>query len=113
MAITWSDVVAIAPELSTFPSGSQIVILLIVDLQIDDDAWLDLGDVGRRYLAAHLATMSNRAGVGGMVIAEALGPMSTQYGLPPGVRGTFAMTSYGIEFERLVSLLPASLGFVP
>lgn len=115
MSIAWTDVQAIAPELTdtAVPTATQLVLLQIVDLQVDDDAWLDLADVGRRYLAAHLGSIyAGGSGVGGYVTSETLGPMSRSYGLPTGVTGALATTKYGIEYQRLIELLPCSLGYV-
>lgn len=116
MSIVWADVEAIAPELTTaaVPVATQTVLLAIVDLQIDDDAWLDFADVGRRYLAAHLGSLyANGGSAGGYVTSESLGPMSRSYGLPAGVEGALATTKYGIEYQRLIGFLPCSIGFVP
>jgi hypothetical protein len=109
--ITWADVVAIAPELSTVATASQNAILAMADRQIDEESWSDLADDGRKLLAAHLATLllNNR----GLVTQETLGPLSRSYALPPGIVGSFAMSSYGTEYRRLIGLLPSSLGFVP
>ena len=116
MSIVWTDVQAIAPELTTavVPVATQALLLQIVDLQIDDDAWSDFADVGRRYLAAHLGSLyAGGSSVGGYVTSETLGPMSRSYGLPAGVEGALATTKYGIEYQRLIGFLPCSLGFVP
>lgn len=115
MSIVWADVQAIAPELTSaaVPTATQTVLLTIVDLQIDDEAWIDLGDIGRRYLAAHLGALYAGGSVGGYVTMETLGPMSRSYGLPKGVYGALSTTKYGIEYLRLLQLLPCSVGFVP
>lgn len=113
MSIVWADVTAIAAAVSTLPVATQTVILAIVDRQIDDTEWLDLADDGRRYLAAHLATVYSQGAGAGAVTSETLGPMSRSYGLPPGVTGELATTPYGVFYLHLLKLLPASLGFVP
>jgi hypothetical protein len=116
VSIAWSDVQAIAPELTdtAVPTATQALLLQIVDLQVDDDAWSDLADVGRRYLAAHLGSQyASGGGAGGYVTSESLGPMSRSYGMPSGVTGALSTTKYGIEYQRLLGLLPCSLGFVP
>lgn len=114
MSITWADVQVLAPELTTaaVPVPTQALLLQIVDLQIDDTAWDDLADIGRRYLAAHLGWLY-AFGTAGFVTMETLGPMSRSYQLPPGVRGALSMSKYGIEYDRLIQLLPGSIGFVP
>ncbi len=116
MSIVWSQVQEIAPELTdtTVPLPTQAILLQIVDLQLEDEAWGDLADIGRRYLAAHLGSLYASGGsAGGYVTSESLGPMSRSYGLPTGVQGALATTKYGIEYQRLIQLLPCSLGFVP
>lgn len=101
MAITWSDVTAIAPELSTVPVATQTAILAIVQRQVDDDAWGEFADDGRRYLAAHLASIRGNEG---LVTSESLGAMSRSYALPPGILGSLALSTYGAEYKRLTDL---------
>lgn len=118
MAITWSDVQAIAPELTNtaVPTGTQAVLLAMVDRQIDDDAWSDLADDGRRYLAAHMGSLyANGSQAGGQVIAEAVGPMSRAYAVASHGAGdpSLASTKYGLWYLHMIRLLPCSLGFVP
>lgn len=125
MSITWADVQVIAPELTDaiVPTGTQAVLLTMVDRQIDDEQWLDLADDGRRYLAAHLGTVYRSTSQGsaasvGTVISETVGPMSRSYastsnmtrGGPDPLLGT---TRYGIWYLHLIRLLGVSLGFVP
>ena len=62
MAITWSDVTVIAPELSSVPSPSQTVFIADAYAQMNAGIWGGYLDRGAKYLAAHLATMSNRRG---------------------------------------------------
>lgn len=116
MSVTWSQVQEVAPELtsSVVPVASQTLFLAMVDAQIDDEQWGDLADYGRRYLAAHLGSQYASGGsAGGQVTSESLGPMSRSYGLPAGVTGALATTKYGIEYQRMLEMLPGSLGFVP
>lgn len=113
MAVTWAQVVLIAPALSTAPSGRQDLILAVVDRQIDDTAWGDLADDGRLYLAAHLGTVSGVGGAAGAVSSETLGPMSRSYGLPSSVSDELATTGFGVFYLHLLTLLPCSLGLVP
>lgn len=116
MSVTWSQVQEIAPELtsSVVPLATQTLLLAMVDAQIDDDEWGTFADYGRRYLAAHLgAQYASGGSVGGQVASETLGPMSRSYTLPAGVQGALSTTKYGIEYQRLLDMLPGSLGFVP
>ena len=114
MSITWADVTAIAPELSTSPLATQTAILAIVDLQVNALAWRTLVDVGKSYLAAHLATLAARgaSGAAGAVTSEAVGQLSRGYASPIGIKGSLGLTSYGCEYARLLALLPQSIGFV-
>ncbi len=104
---------AIAPELSTTAAGTQTAILAIVDRQIDEDAWLDLADDGRRYLSAHLGSLAGGVGGAGPVTMETLGPMSRSYGLVTGADPLLGTTKYGLFYLHLIRLLPSSIGFVP
>lgn len=114
MAVTWSQVVEIASELSTVPTATQNALLAIVDRQIDDDVWSDLANDGRVYLAAHLATLYASGGsAAGPITSETLGPMARSYGQTAGVEGPLTSTKYGQFYVYLLSLLPTSLGFVP
>lgn len=112
--IVWANVVAVAPQLATFPSGGQQSILTEVNAQIDDCVWggTPAADTGRAWLAAHLATIIMRRG-NGPLTAESVGQLSRSYGAIPGIDGSLALTGYGAEFLRLCRRLPTVLGFVP
>lgn len=125
MAITWADVQAIAPELTdtAVPTATQAVLLAMVDRQIDDEAWLDLANDGRTYLAAHMGTVyvttaNGAAASVGPVTMETVGPMSRSYGSST-TNGTSTVdpllgtTRYGLWYLHMIRLLPCSLGFVP
>lgn len=126
MAIVWTDVEAIAPELvGLVPVPTQTYFLAKVDREIDDTAWDDIADDGRRYLAAHLATRyvagasgASSAGAVGPIASETLGPMSRSYGTLGAMSGSsqtgdLTTTRYGLEYLRMINLLPSALGFVP
>lgn len=118
MAVTWSDVVTFpAPELSTVATGTQNAILAVVDRQIDDDAWGEFANDGRRYLAAHLGTLSSGAGAGavGPVTSESVGAMSRSYGSLSDTSGAGALgsTRYGLEYYRLLRLALGVPALVP
>lgn len=111
MAITWADVVAVAPPMSSAATATQTAILAIVAIQVDDDAWGEYADIGRCYLAAHLASIRNNTG---LVTAETLGPMSRSYGMPGSLTNTFLSTSvYGVEYLRLLRLAVGPAVFCP
>jgi hypothetical protein len=126
MSITWADVQVIAPELSNtaVPTGTQAVLLAMVDRQIDDTAWDDLADDGRRYLAAHLGTVYVTTSGGGAasvgsVQSETVGPMSRTYvsssnsSTTSSVDALLGTTRYGLWYLHMIRLLPCSMGFVP
>jgi hypothetical protein len=106
MAIVWADVLAIAPELSTVATGTFQAILTIADRQIDDERWGEFADDGRRYLAAHMATISNgdAGGAAGPIASETLGPMSVSYGAIADVDGELSGTKYGVFYRHLMRL---------
>jgi hypothetical protein len=124
MSIAWSDVQAIAPELTNtlVPTGTQAVLLAMVERQFDDEAWGDLATDGRTYLAAHMGTLYTITSGGGAasvgaVISESVGPMSRSYGEASGGSGSedpsLSSTRYGLFYLHLIKLLGSSLGFVP
>lgn len=126
MSITWADVQTIAPELTNtaVPTGTQAYILAAVDRQIDDTAWDDLADDGRRYLAAHMGTIYTTTANGGAnsigpVTNEVVGPMSRSYSGSANSQGgatvdqLLGTTRYGIWYLHMIRLLPSHLGFVP
>lgn len=111
MAISWSDVEAIAPELSSVGTATQDAIIALVERWVSSDtrAWGELADDGKRYLAAHMATLIGNQ-MGG-ITSESLGPMSRSYGgggYPPGILGSLALSVYGTHFQFLLdSRIPA------
>ena len=103
MAISWSDVVKIAPELSTLAVDTQNEILADVDLEVDPGTWNEFADKGRKYLAAHLGTLARpgSVGVAGPVTSETLGPMSRSYSVEGATdAGALSSTRYGVEYAR-------------
>jgi hypothetical protein len=125
VAIAWSDVQAIAPELTNtaVPTATQAVLIAMVDRQIDDDAWGDLANDGRTYLAAHMGTVYVTTSGGGAasvgsVQSESVGPLSRTYvtnntSAAATVDPLLGTTRYGLWYLHLVRLLPSSLGYVP
>jgi hypothetical protein len=112
MAITWSNVVNIAPETAALPVGAQSQILTTVARELNPDSWGSrLGD-GSAYLAAHMATLALRQG-SGPTSSEQLGPMATTFVNLIQIHGTLGTTAYGVEYLRMVRLLPSALGLVP
>jgi hypothetical protein len=113
MAITWSDVEALAPELSTVPVARQNLILAMVEKQVDGDVWTEFTDDGKRFLAAHLGTMtSSGSAAAGPITSESLGPMMRSYGWS-GEYGALASTRYGLEYKRLMKIALGVAAVVP
>lgn len=118
MAITWKDVTDLDPSLTVIPLPSQTMILRVVDLQVADRNWQELRDIGMTYLALHLATMVKRAmqgnGGNGPVTDQAAGGLSQSYAASDMITlaGNLGLTSYGVEYERLLRMTQASLGLV-
>jgi hypothetical protein len=94
---------AIAPEFKTKSSDDITVFIDIAKLKLDAEVWGDKYDAGVAYLAAHLLTMSGRAGVAGAVVREQIGEISTQYSSPKSdaKHDQYLATSYGAEFLSL------------
>lgn len=106
LAINWSNVVDIAPELSTIPVNSQNAILAQVNTELSTTVWGTRIEIGRAWLAAHLATVSNGGGAGGSVLSEKVGDVSRTYS--DGGSGGYSSSDYGQEFERIMMQLPAA-----
>jgi hypothetical protein len=117
VSISWGDVTAIAPELSTSSAATQTDILETVDLLIDDAVWGEFADKGRAYLAAHLGTIAGGSGGGGggagPVTEETIGPLSRSYATPEGVDGSLGSTKYGLFYKTLLRLAVAVPAMVP
>lgn len=115
MSITWSDVVAIAAELSSVPTGTQNYFISHVEKQIDTEEWGDMADDGRMWLAAHLGAVYNTSpGAAGPVTSETLGPMSVSYSSSSGSSDDdLGTTKYGRYYLHMLRLLRTNIGFVP
>lgn len=117
--ITWAaDVVPIASALASTSVATQNLVLAIVNREIDDTAWGDLADDGRRYLAAHFGTIFSGAGGGaiaGPVTSETLGQMARSYGTISGmgIPPALAKTWYGVEYYRLLRIATCVAVLVP
>lgn len=104
VTITWDDVVNIAPELVDVAEATQDAILDDVALQLNDDIWGARINIGAKYLAAHLASITNRGGAVGQVTEEKVGEVSRSYAVDSASGGGSGLddTSYGQEFQRLL-----------
>jgi hypothetical protein len=112
--ITWADVEAVAPELSTLPEATQLAILSFVGKQLSSEVWGDRLDLGLAYLAAHLGTISKRGGTGpgGVIASETVGPSSRSYAVAAAAPGALGSTLYGQEYQRLTQGLATCRGTV-
>lgn len=108
MAITWTDVLNVAPDLSTVPNAARAAILDTVFQQLVEDVWGNRYDDACAYLAAHYGTVYLRGanGPAGPLASESVGPVSRAYMAfsPPGSDPTLDSTSYGKEYRRLLML---------
>jgi hypothetical protein len=111
--ITWADVAAIAPELASVSVSAQTIVLAAVGKQVGSGQWGDLQTEGQLALAAHMGTLVKRsAGAVGPVIAQTVGPVTTQYAMLAGALGSLGSTAWGQEYQRLIMILPACRGLV-
>ena len=94
---------AIAPEFKTKSNEEIQVFLDLALLKLDEEAWGSKYKYGVAYLAAHMLTMSARAGVGGAVIREQVGEISQAYSSPTSdaKHDQYLATSYGAEYLSL------------
>ena len=113
MSITWADVTAVAPELATASAGTQTFILAAVAEQIDLEIWGTRANTGSAYLAAHLATLAKMQGAGA-AMSQRVGPLAEHRAMPKaGAFGSLGLTSYGVEYDRLLHTLESVLGETP
>jgi hypothetical protein len=97
--VTWSDVVALAPELASVPETAQGAILGQVAEQLATAAWGTRLATGQTYLAAHLGTLRGTKGYRTEQVADHRRDTT----------GDLDSTSYGREFRRLCRSLPLVL----
>jgi hypothetical protein len=111
--ITWTDVVAIAPELSSVAVAGQTLVLAAVGKQVGAGQWGDLQKEGQLALAAHMGTLIKRAaGAVGPVVSQTVGPVSRTYAVIASAASSLGSTSWGSEYQRLIMILPAVRGLV-
>jgi hypothetical protein len=111
--IVWQDVINIAPyltEVTAAPTGTQQAILASVLIQVDDTAWGEFADLGRAYLAAHMAALGRGRGY---VTAESVGPFSRSYGALPVTARYLSLSVFGVEYLRLLKIAMAPAALVP
>lgn len=113
MAVTWADVILIAPDLSSVASGSQNAILADVSTILSNaSAWptTAMHDLAKKYLCAHFGALTLRATGGGSsagagpVSTEAVGDVSVSYTNPMAFdlsQAGLASTTWGLQFMAL------------
>lgn len=113
MAITWTDVTALAPSLSTISVAGQNEILARVALEVGPGQWGALQTQGQLALARHLGVVSLRGtGAPGPLISETVGPLSRQFAAPILTASALSSTPWGAEYARLRALLPCRFGLL-
>ena len=107
-SITWTDVEAHAPHLSTVAAGAQANILAHVNTFLTVSAFD--GEAGaktklaRVYLACHFGQLEANAasGAAGPVTSKRLGDMAIGYASPTAsAPSTFSETGYGKAYDAL------------
>lgn len=111
MAITWADVVVLAPALETMTPDEQTLYLSFAD-SLNATAWGDKLDRASLLVVAHYATLMKEGafGPGGPISAESTGRVSRSYAVPSAKDPFWDRTSYGAAYKAMVRTLPR--GFV-
>ncbi len=120
MSITYTNVIAIAPEYaSPFSTGTINTFIGFAELQVDATVWGVLADMATTYLSAHLLALSYPGGTptgasngpGGPLTAESVGDVSRSFG-QSSPKDLFVgdvdlmSTGYGRQFLSLRQSLP-------
>lgn len=119
--ITWNDVLAHAPELTSVSNAARTDLLDYVNRDIDPE--LFDGETGpktklaRIYLAAHLGAGVAASGGStsvGSITAETAGGLSRSYGQPASLSvASLGSTSYGQAYLQILRSSAARVPFVP
>lgn len=120
MAITWADVVCIAPALATVPVMTQDCMLADVLAELSPDTWEEKYDLGVKYLLAHFGTLwqqhNGTAMAGGPVTKEKVGQVERDFANPWAgwaIGDALDLTIYGQVYRRLLrGLVGAQLPLV-
>lgn len=123
MAVAWADVILIAPDLSTVPSGAQTAILAdVLTILSAAGYWptTAMHELGQKYLAAHMGALYLRAAGGGSaggsgsIASEAVGSVSVSYATPSTDLNDagYASTFWGLQFVALARRSAARVGLV-
>lgn len=110
MAITWADVTARAPELSTLAVNVQNAILADVTVLLNVNVFGDKYTMAACYLAAHKGTIAKIKGQGpaGPITSESTGRVSRSYASPAQLprEDDLSSTLYGRQYLGVVATLP-------
>lgn len=125
-AITWGDVLAIAPSLTTITETARADIVGHVNEMVaasefgGEDSYTYR--LARMQLAAHLGTLIKRGSAGGgsaatgAVVSESVGGISRSYAQSAASDDSstsgLSSTPYGLAYLELLGASPASCGFV-
>lgn len=90
---------AIAPELASVDVARRTTILDLAKTRISDKVFGTDYSLAVAYVAAHMLTMSARAGAGGAISSESEGALSRSYTIGNG--DGYNATSYGREYLLL------------
>ena len=103
LPITWSDVVAAAPELATLNATTQTDIVNYANAALNPAMFDNLGPIQRLatiMLAAHMGALA-KLGTGGPLTGESDGRFSRSYAQLLG-RSNYETTSYGRAYLSLI-----------
>ena len=108
MAINWTYVVDLAPELSTVPVAQQTLLLESAYRLLNAGVCGDRLDTMAAYFAAHLATLQKRKGAGGQIVSQTVGQVSRTYASPQSAYLNLSATGYGQTLELLIRTCAAA-----
>lgn len=114
--ITWTQVIALAPELSIVNSTAQDLILGYVNVALMSAPFggVDSAEfaLARIWLAAHLGVAAKEDAFTGQVASESAGGLARSYALPSNSGGDdYQSTSYGRKFYAMLRRSGARGGF--
>lgn len=111
MAITWAQVVLIAPALSTMTPDQQTFYLTFAD-SLNATVWGTKLERASVLVVAHHASLFKEGAQGpsGPITAEATARVSRSYAVPPASDPFWDRTSYGAAYKAMLRTLPR--GFV-
>lgn len=117
MALVWSDIVAVAPELASLDATMGAIILSSIQAELGpDNLGADRYERAVKYLTAHVACClkSGAFGVQGAVTSESVGGISRAYAAnsPMGTHPWYDKTPYGKLYQFIIHNNPARVGLV-